>query len=228
MSGIKVEGIAEKSDGGFGLLVGQHLGECQAGVVVDGDVQSLEAWVLKQSSAAAVSAHQNLLITGKALDIKVEQIAREGVFVALHGRSGMEIAPAAETDAAQDAANGGGRETGGACDLIAGSMLPAQLDDAVDQFGGWRTDCAGDARSRRGARRCRGAESADPLGGGLGSHQKAPAAALRVWPENKLCQLLSTAEGKSGILVDVHSISPRKLDCSSQSASPVLIEWTTS
>jgi len=46
--------------------------------------------------------------------------------------------------------------------------------------------------------------------------------------EHKLHQLLSTAEGKSGILVDVHSISLGKLDCSSQSASPVLIEWTTS
>jgi hypothetical protein len=28
--------------------------------------------------------------------------------------------------------------------------------------------------------------------------------------------------------VDVHSVCPRKLDCSSQSASLVPIEWTTS
>jgi hypothetical protein len=28
--------------------------------------------------------------------------------------------------------------------------------------------------------------------------------------------------------VDVHSMAPRKLDCSSQSASPVPFEWTTS
>jgi hypothetical protein len=41
-------------------------------------------------------------------------------------------------------------------------------------------------------------------------------------------QGLSTAKSKSGILVDVHSVCPRKLDCSSQSASPVPIEWTTS
>jgi len=72
VAGIEVEGIAEKSDGGFGLLVGQHLGESQAGVVVDGDVQSFEAWVLMQASAATVGAQQNLLITGKALDIEVQ------------------------------------------------------------------------------------------------------------------------------------------------------------
>ena len=41
-------------------------------------------------------------------------------------------------------------------------------------------------------------------------------------------QRLSTAKRESGILVDVHSVCIRKLDCSSQSASPVPIEWTTS
>src|SRR5271167_4148194 len=46
--------------------------------------------------------------------------------------------------------------------------------------------------------------------------------------ENGFGQSLSTARRKSGILVNVHSVAPRKLDCSAQSASLVPIEWTTS
>src|ERR1035437_3219771 len=105
----------------------------------------------------------------------MQQIAWEGVFVTHHRRSGMQISPAAEMDTAQDAADGGGTEPGGACDLIAGSMLPAQLDDAVDQFGrcgAWTAERSrGTVAEPLGAQ---GAKAADPLGGGLGSHQKAP------------------------------------------------------
>ena len=35
----EVDGIAQKSDGGVGFLIGQDLGESHAGVIVDGDVQ---------------------------------------------------------------------------------------------------------------------------------------------------------------------------------------------
>ena len=166
VAGIEVEGITEKTDGGLGLLVGQHLGECQAGVVIDGDVQGLEAWMLMQASAAAIGAQQNLLITGKALDIEVEQIAWEGVFVSLHGRSRMQIAPSAEASVLQDTAHGGWAESGASRDLIAGSMLPAQLDDAGDLFG---ECCARAVQRTRGAVAeplgAQRAEAADPLGG---------------------------------------------------------------
>ncbi len=183
-----------------------------------------------QAAAAAVGAHQDLLITGKAFDVEMQQIAWEGMFVTHDGRSGMQIAPAAEMDAAQDSTDGCGTESGGAGDLIAGRMLSAQFDDAVDQFGGcgaWTAQWArGTVAEPLGAQ---GVEATDPLGGGLGSHQKATCSGAEgVAGEYKLGQLLSTAKGKSGILVDVHSISLGKLDCSSQSASPVLIEWTTS
>src|SRR6266536_3540721 len=107
VAGVEVEGVAEKADGGFGLLVGQHLSKGEAGVVVDGDVQGLEAGVLMQASAAAIGAQQNLLITGKALDIEVQQIAWEGVFVSLHGGCRVQIAPSAEASALQNAAHGG-------------------------------------------------------------------------------------------------------------------------
>ncbi len=51
----------------------------------------------------------------------------------------MQIAPAAEMGAAQDAADGGGTESGGACDLVGGTLPPPQLDDLIDQTG--RSGC---------------------------------------------------------------------------------------
>ena len=89
VAGIEIQGIVQKAEGGLGLLIGQQLGKGQAGVVVDGDVQGHGTGVLRQAAAAAVGAQRNLLITGKALDIEVQQIARMGVFVA-HARAEPE------------------------------------------------------------------------------------------------------------------------------------------
>jgi hypothetical protein len=41
--GVEGDGGAQEGDGGLGLLVGQHAGEGEAGVIVDGDVQGLPA-----------------------------------------------------------------------------------------------------------------------------------------------------------------------------------------
>jgi hypothetical protein len=42
----EVDRVAQKSDGGVGFLIGQDLGEGQARVIVDGNVQSLPARML--------------------------------------------------------------------------------------------------------------------------------------------------------------------------------------
>ncbi len=56
---IKGEGIAQEGDGGFGLLIRQHLRERQSRVIIDGDVQGLGADGLTtaRASAATVGAH---------------------------------------------------------------------------------------------------------------------------------------------------------------------------
>ena len=41
VAGVEGEGVAQEAEGGLGLLIGQQLGEGQAGVVVDGDMQGL-------------------------------------------------------------------------------------------------------------------------------------------------------------------------------------------
>ena len=60
----------------------------------------------------------DLLEAGHALDVEMEKIAREGMLIADHRRSGMQIAPAAETSAAQNAAHGGRTGSGALRNLI--------------------------------------------------------------------------------------------------------------
>jgi hypothetical protein len=116
---------AQKGDSGLALLVGQHAGESEAGVIVNGDVQGLPAGELRTSTAAAVAANGDLLIASHAFDVEMQQIAGSGMFIAHHWRSGMQVAPAVEMSAAQDAADGGGTKSGGLSDLIGGAQLAA-------------------------------------------------------------------------------------------------------
>jgi hypothetical protein len=124
----EVNGIPKKGDGGMGLLIGEDLGEGHARVIVDGDVQGLPTRMFLLTTAAAIAAPNDLLEAGQALDVEMEKIAGEGMFIAHHGRQGMEIAPAAETSAAQDAADGGRTESGASCNVIGGTVLTAELN----------------------------------------------------------------------------------------------------
>src|SRR5207302_9767331 len=80
-------------------------------------------------SSDLVATPGDLLETAQAFDVEVEQICREGMFVTHHGWGGMQIAPTAEPNPAQNAADGGGTESGGAGNVISGTMLTAELDD---------------------------------------------------------------------------------------------------
>src|ERR1051326_4978254 len=127
--GVEGDGGVQEGDGGFALLVGQHAGEGEAGVIVDGDVQSLPAGELGATATAAVATNGDLLIAGHALDVEVEQIAGSGMLVAHDGWGGMQVAPAVEMSTLQNAADGGGAEAGGLGDLIGGAQLAPQGND---------------------------------------------------------------------------------------------------
>ena len=79
-------GPRQESDSGFGLLIGQHLGEGQAGVIVDGHMQGQEAGMFVLAAQAAVAAQADLQEAGHAFDIEMQQIAGTGMLVAQYGR----------------------------------------------------------------------------------------------------------------------------------------------
>ena len=135
------------------FLIGEDLSEGETRVIVDGDVQGLPSGMLVLAAAAAVGAPGDLLEAGHALDIEMEKIAGKGMFIPHHRRQGMQIAPAAETSAAQNTADGGRTESGASRNLIAGTMLTAKLDDQLHPATKWLVDCDGDARSGHASRR---------------------------------------------------------------------------
>src|SRR5207249_5481168 len=166
--GIEGDGGAQEGDGGFGLLVGQHAGEGEAGVIVDGDVQSLPAGELRAATTTAIATNGDLLIASQALDVEMEQIAGSGILVAYDRRSGMQMTPAVQLSAPEDATDGGGAEAGSLGDLIGGAQLAAEGDDLSDQL---RRGSARAMERSRGtipqAGQTQGAIAAEPLGDGF-------------------------------------------------------------
>ena len=64
----------------------------------------------------------------------MEQIAGSAMFIAHDRRGGMQMAPAIELSALQDAADGGGAQAGGLRDLIGRMKLATQSDDLDGQL----------------------------------------------------------------------------------------------
>jgi hypothetical protein len=131
-------------------------------------MQSLPAGELRAAAPPTVAPNGDLLIAGHALDVEMQQIAGSGMLVAHDGRSGMEMTPAVEMSALQDAADGGGTEMGGLRDVIGGPQLATQSDDLREQL---RRGSAWAMERPRGtipqAGQPQGAIALDPLGGGL-------------------------------------------------------------
>jgi hypothetical protein len=84
------------------------------------------------TTAAAIAAPGDLLEAGHALDVEMEEIAGKRMLIAHHRRQGMQIAPAAETSAAQNAADGGGTESGALCNVIGRTMLTTEFNHQPD------------------------------------------------------------------------------------------------
>ena len=80
-TGVIIDGSLQESGGRRGFLIGQDLGEGDAGVVVDGDVHILPAGAMNATAAVAGDAATDGLEATDLLDIEVEQIAGGGMFV---------------------------------------------------------------------------------------------------------------------------------------------------
>jgi hypothetical protein len=142
-------------------------------VIVDSDVQGFKAGVLAEAAQASIAAQRDLRKAGHALDIEVEKVAGVGMFVALDWGSRVQIAPAAKTNAAQDAADGGRTNGSAAGDLIGWSVLAAQLNHAFDEVQRKATRTAERAGTEIAqARSAVIAVSAYPLAGSLDSDPK--------------------------------------------------------
>src|SRR5712692_5919883 len=180
-------------------------------MIIDGDMQCFPAGELRASATFSIATHHNLPKAGHAFDVEVQQVPGRGVFITHRGWSWMQIAPATQTGAPQDTAHRGGAESGGLGDLVSRAILPAQFDDAGGEE---RRNTARAMPRTRGAvqqaRRAFDAISVDPFGDRFRRDVEAGRGPLQRHPSQHLLhQRFSTTQSKSGILVNVHSISPR-------------------
>ena len=160
---------AQKGHGTSGSEVGQHLGESDAGVVIDGDVKIFPTAVMF-AATAPVRSSLDLGKTAELFDIQVEQVSRSGMFIAQDGHGGFQVRDAIQAEAAENAAHGGPAQPCGLGDMPACPALPAQLRDLLDEDGlgaPWRS-----VRTRRAVVQTRQASftiAAGPLGRGAGT-----------------------------------------------------------
>jgi hypothetical protein len=123
----------EESDGGVAAFIGQDLREGEAGVVVNSDVNELPAGTATALGLVGGDAMTGSEEAAELLDVEMQQIAGGGMFVAAQGPSRFEIADTVQASAAQNAADGSGREADSLGDVSAGPTLAAQRNDALDQ-----------------------------------------------------------------------------------------------
>lgn len=127
-----VEGVEDGGD----FFVGEEAGEGEAGVIIDGDVETFDAGAGAAAGAIAGGADPGALEAAELLDVEVEEIAGVRVFVTLDGRFGrFERSEALEVVAAENAGEGslGDRQEGE--DLGVGAALAAQGEDVRFEFG---------------------------------------------------------------------------------------------
>lgn len=209
-SGVVSNGGAQEGDSASGGEVGQDLSEGNTGVVIDGDMDVLPSAVMFPS-ATSIGARNNCGEASQLLNIEVQQIAGRSMLIANQGHSRLQIAHAVQTEAAENATNGSTAQARRLGNMEAGEALAPQLFDALRQrLSGttWR------AMRSRGVivqtRRTFQLIAAGPLGGGADANIEGSGGSFQSHPLKKdgLSQLLSTDEGKSCILVNVHSGSP--------------------
>jgi hypothetical protein len=136
VSGVAADGLVESSEDALSLFVGEESGEGEAGVIVDGDVEALDAGAWIALRAIAGGADTGTCEAAQFLDVEVEEIAGGVAFVAQRGRFWrLQRAKAVEVMAAQDAGEGGLGDWQHHHDLSIGTALPAESKDLGFEIG---------------------------------------------------------------------------------------------
>jgi hypothetical protein len=120
----------------LGAFVGEETSEGEAGVIVDGDVETFDAGAWVAEGAITGGAHAWAMEAAELLDVEVEEVAWGRAFVAQGGRFGrFERGEAIEVMTAQDAGERGLGDWEDHHDLSVGASLAAQSEDLGFELG---------------------------------------------------------------------------------------------
>lgn len=209
MSFVEVDGLMESSQDTGSFLIGEERGKSQAGMIINGDVERLDAGTRIAMRTIAGGADAGLKEAAQLFNIKMKQFARSGPFVAESGRPGrVEGSQAVETVAAEDAGKGSFGDGKNHKDLSVGTTLTAEGEDLIFELGGSFT---GLAKRHRGAviealREAGGLSAKEPLADGFIGDAKGGSGGTERAANREVMgdQFGSHERGESGI--SVHSV----------------------
>ena len=136
VSGVEAESLVQSVENAGGAFVRKETSEGEAGVVVDGDVETFDAGAWVAEGAIPGGAHAWAMKAAELLDVEVEEFAGRGAFVAQRWRFGrIEKREAIEVMAAQDAGESGLGDWEDHSDLSVGASLAAQSEDLGFELG---------------------------------------------------------------------------------------------
>jgi len=136
VSGVEADGLLQSVEHARSPFVWEQTSEGEAGVVVDGDVETFDAgsWVAEGAIAGGADAWAKE--AAQLFDIEVEEVARGSAFVAQRRRFGrFERREAIEVMTAQDAGKSSLGDGQNHHDLSVGATLAAQSEDLGFELG---------------------------------------------------------------------------------------------
>ena len=136
VSGVEADGLLQSVEHARSPFVWEQTSEGEAGVVVDGDVETFDAgsWVAEGAIAGGADAWAKE--AAQLFDVEVEEVARGSAFVAQRRRFGrFERREAIEVMTAQDAGKSSLGDGQNHHDLSIGATLAAQSEDLGFELG---------------------------------------------------------------------------------------------
>ena len=219
------EGLAQGVEGAGDFFVWVEGDEGEAGMVVDGDVETLDAGAWIALGAVAGGADAGLGEAAQLLDVEVEEVAGEVAFVAEDGRFGrFEGGEAVEAVAAQDAGEGGLGDGQDHADLRIGTALAAEGEDLGFEFWGGLAGLApwGGGMVGEPLGKVLGLGASEPAADGLFADAVSDRGGAQGETELLVGEghLGSRQRGERGISVHVVRAGGRWVECSSTTSLP--------
>jgi len=130
MSFVEVDGQVESGQDAGDFFIGKQRGKSEARVVIDGDVEGLEAGAGITMGTIAGGADAGLVKAAKLFNIKMKELTRSGAFVTNDwGLGRVEGSQAVEAMTLENAGKGGFGDGKHHKDLRVGTALAAERED---------------------------------------------------------------------------------------------------
>lgn len=133
---VEGDGLLERSQDAGGLFIWEKAGKSEAGMVVDGDVQTFDAGTRIAMGTVPRGAHAGLMKPAQLFNIKMQEFAWRGALVTDDwGFGWFEGTEAVEAVTLEDAGKGGFGDGQDHEDLRVGTALAAEREDLSFELG---------------------------------------------------------------------------------------------